>query len=160
MMVTAGIYICMNLAKALRDRWVQGQLVLLAGTGAAGPVLGGASPWSRASGIVLLLLGLSLAAWSARTLGAGLTPEPEPPPEAQLIRSGPYRFFRHPIYTGVIAGVTGWTLLWSSWLAGIGVWLVLAVFFHAKAEVEERWLRARFPEYGDYMRQVPRKLIW
>lgn len=159
-MVTGGIYICMKLAKALRDRWVQGQLVLLAVTGAIGPVLGGASPWSRASGIVLLLLGLSLAVWSAGALGAALTPEPEPLPEAQLIRSGPYRFFRHPIYTGVIAAVSGWTLIWSTWLAGLGVALVLAVFFRAKAEVEERGLRARFPEYDDYMRRVPRKLIW
>jgi protein-S-isoprenylcysteine O-methyltransferase Ste14 len=150
----------MNLAKAIRDRWVQGQLVLLALSGAIGPVLGGASPRSRVAGLVLLLLGLGLAAWSAQTLGAALTPEPEPLPEAELIQSGPYRLFRHPIYTGVIVAVSGWTLIWSSWQVGLGVALVLAVFFSAKAGVEERWLRARFPQYVDYMRRVPRKLIW
>ena len=160
-MVTGGIYICMNLSKSVRDPWVQAQLLLFALSGAAGPVLGGAaSRLVRLAGMVLLLAGLGLAGWSARTLGRALTPEPEPLPDTQLVQTGPYAIVRHPIYTGVIAAIVGWTLIWSTGILALAVAIVLAAFFTAKAGVEERWLRVRFPEYAEYARRVPRKVIW
>ena len=158
--VTGGIYICMNLSKAVRDPWVQAQLLLFGLTGAAGPLLGGASALTRAAGVVLLLAGLAFAGWSARTLGRALTPEPEPLPDTQLVQNGPYAIVRHPIYTGVTAAVVGWTLIWSTGIVAAAVAIVLAGFFSAKAGVEERWLRARFPESAEYARRVPRKVIW
>jgi protein-S-isoprenylcysteine O-methyltransferase Ste14 len=45
-------------------------------------------------------------------------------------------------------------------IVAVAVAIVLAGFFSAKAGVEERWLRARFPEYAEYARRVPRKVIW
>ena len=151
----------MNLSKAIRDPWVQAQLVLLAAAAVAGPVLGGGgSKLLRAGGVLLLFAGLGFAIWGARMLGAGLTPEPEPLPDAFLVQSGPYGMVRHPIYAGVAAAVTGWTLIWSSWIVAVGVAAALLAFFSAKAGAEERRLRARFPEYAAYARRVPRKVIW
>jgi protein-S-isoprenylcysteine O-methyltransferase Ste14 len=54
----------------------------------------------------------------------------------------------------------GWTLIWSTGILALAVAIVLAAFFTAKAGVEERWLRVRFPEYAEYARRVPRKVIW
>jgi protein-S-isoprenylcysteine O-methyltransferase Ste14 len=54
----------------------------------------------------------------------------------------------------------GWTLIWSTGIVAVPVAIVLAGFFSAKAGVEERWLCARFPEYAEYTRRVPRKVIW
>jgi protein-S-isoprenylcysteine O-methyltransferase Ste14 len=161
MIVTGGIYICMNFSKALRDRWVQAQLLLLAVTGTLGPALDRAGPPPvRALGVALLLLGLGFAIWGARALGPALTPEPEPVADARLVQSGPYRLVRHPIYTGVALAVSGWTLAWSTWLVALGVGIVLLMFFSAKAGVEERWLRERFPGYDEYARRVRRKVLW
>jgi protein-S-isoprenylcysteine O-methyltransferase Ste14 len=60
----------------------------------------------------------------------------------------------------VVASLVGWTLIWSTWLPALIVGLVLAAFFSAKAAAEERWLRARFPEYDGYAKRVSRKVIW
>ncbi|MGH7517561.1 MAG: methyltransferase family protein [Gemmatimonadales bacterium] len=164
----------MNLSKALRDRWVRAQLALLLVLDASGPllprfaslgpldlVLNRIDPWPyRAAGIVIGVLGFAFAAWGARALGAALTPEPEPLPDASLVRTGPYGIVRHPIYTGIVAASTGWTLAWSNWTLALLVGIVLLGFFEAKARVEERWLAGRFPEYAKYARRVRRRLVW
>jgi protein-S-isoprenylcysteine O-methyltransferase Ste14 len=174
MIVTRGIYICMNLAKAARDPWVRAQFALLlvldasgpllprfASLGPLDPVLNRIDPWPyRAAGIVIGVLGFAFAAWGARALGAALTPEPEPLPDASLVRTGPYRIVRHPIYTGVIATSAGWTLAWSNWTLALLVGIVLLSFFEAKARVEERWLSTRFPGYEEYARRVRRRVLW
>jgi protein-S-isoprenylcysteine O-methyltransferase Ste14 len=172
-MVTGGIYICMNLAKAVRDRWVQAQFALLLLLAASGPllprygslgpldpVLNRIDPWpTRVAGIVACLLGFAFAAWGALTLGAALTPEPEPLPDASLVESGPYGLVRHPIYTGIVVASAGWTLAWSNWTLALAIGVVLACFFEAKAGVEERWLRARFPSYAGYAQRVRRRVV-
>jgi protein-S-isoprenylcysteine O-methyltransferase Ste14 len=174
MIGTGGIYICMNLAKAARDPWVQAQFALLlvldasgpllprfASLGPLDPVLNRIDPWPyRAAGIVIGVLGFAFAVWGARALGPALTPEPEPLPGASLVRSGPFEIVRHPIYAGVIVTSTGWTLAWSNWTLAIVVCVVLIAFFEAKAQVEERWLRTRFPGYEEYAGRVRRRVLW
>ena len=88
MMVTAGIYICMNLTKAVRDRWVQAQFALLllldasgpllpryASLGPLDPVLNRIDPWPiRAVGIVVCLLGFAFAALRKGALEGACVP--------------------------------------------------------------------------------------
>ena len=126
----------------------------------------GAGPWWRgqwpgraapAIGGALVLAGAWLGLAGVRVLGMNRTPFPEPKPGSQLVTTGIYARVRHPLYASVIALGFGWALLWRSGPA-LALAAAQAVFFHAKARLEERLLRERFAEYADYIRRVPRLL--
>ena len=118
-----------------------------------GAVLGPA----RWLGLGLFLGGGLLFLAGALTLGSELTPFPRPRDDAHLVQDGPYGLARHPIYGGGVIAIVGWALLNGGWL-GLLAAAGMALFFDAKAGVEERWMMQRFPEYAAYRRRV-RKLI-
>lgn len=163
----------MDLAKAARDPWVWGQIALLilvgavapllprhVGLGAVDAVLNRVDPsWIRWLGGVLLVAGLGVAVWGARSLGPSLTPGTEPLPDAPLVVAGPYARVRHPIYLGIVLALAGYTVAWSNWTLGLLLGMVALKFFEAKATAEERWLLARYPLYEPYMRHVPRRIL-
>lgn len=112
---------------------------------------------ARWVGLGLFLAGGALFLAGAVKLGPGLTPFPRPNADARLVQSGAYGLARHPIYGGGIIAIVGWALLNGGWL-GLVAAALMAIFFDAKARVEERWMLGQFPEYAAYRRRV-RKLI-
>lgn len=110
--------------------------------------------WVRIAGFPLILGGVGFAIWSGRTLGSALTPYPLPSEEAMLVERGPYGIVRHPIYVAGLLIFLGYGLL-SSVPATAAVAL-LAVLWHLKAGVEERYLTDRFTGYAEYARRVRR----
>jgi protein-S-isoprenylcysteine O-methyltransferase Ste14 len=106
---------------------------------------------------VLLLGGGAFAVLGIVGLRENLTPNPRPREGGRLVDTGIYGIVRHPIYTGVIAAAAGWSLLAAS-LPGLGLAVLLAVFFDTKARREEAWLAAAYPAYPAYRRRV-RKLV-
>jgi protein-S-isoprenylcysteine O-methyltransferase Ste14 len=103
-------------------------------------------------GFAVAALGFALAVWAAVTMGQSLSPFPRPPRGAELIDRGPYRVLRHPIYVGGALFFAGLSLVFSVY--GLGLTAVLALFWLAKARLEERHLVARFPAYDDYRRRT------
>jgi protein-S-isoprenylcysteine O-methyltransferase Ste14 len=66
-----------------------------------------------------------------------------------LSTSGPYRFVRHPIYSGLLAAMLGTALVNN--LLGLVVAAVLIAYFYFCGIVEERNLTATFPTaYPEY----------
>lgn len=110
-------------------------------------------------GAILSGIGVGVVLAGALTLGRNLTPFPKPRDKTQLVQHGIYSVIRHPLYTAVIFIAFGWALLCQSWPALLAA-LTLIPFFHVKAGREERWLRQKFPEYGDYERCVRRFIPW
>jgi protein-S-isoprenylcysteine O-methyltransferase Ste14 len=116
------------------------------------------SPWLL--GLLPLLVGVTLYLWCAGAftfIGKG-TPAPIDAP-VYLVRSGPYRWVRNPMYLGVLAIIVGQAILFRS-VALIGyallVWLIVHLFV---VSVEEPSLRRQFGEgYEAYIRAVPRWL--
>jgi protein-S-isoprenylcysteine O-methyltransferase Ste14 len=163
----------MDLAKAARDPWVWGQLALFLVIGFAAPLLprhvnlGNADfmlnridpAWIRVLGGGLLLLGLLVLVWGIRSLGRSLTPGTEPLSDGELVTSGAYTHVRHPIYTGLVLALAGYTLAWSNWTLALLFGFLALKYFQGKAAVEEDWLMERFPGYKSYMRRVPRQVI-
>jgi protein-S-isoprenylcysteine O-methyltransferase Ste14 len=130
------------------DRWVVAQFVLFALIGASWFV----GPGVTRLGFLVAALGLVLGVWAGRTMGPSLSAFPKPPRHAELVVRGPYRYLRHPIYVGGFLFFAGLSLVFSVW--GLALTAVLALFWVAKARLEERHLVARFPRYADYRRRT------
>lgn len=108
-------------------------------------------------GAALLLAGALVAVAAVRSLGRAMTPFPRPLEGAQLVETGPYRVVRHPVYTGGLLFLVGWSLIAGP--VALALTLALAVLWAGKIAVEERYLRAAHPGYDDYANRVPRRLV-
>lgn len=111
-------------------------------------------------GLLPLLLGVSLYFWCAGAfsfIGKG-TPAPIDAP-IFLVRAGPYRRVRNPMYVGVLTTIIGEAILFHSLpLAGYALlfWLTTHLFVTL---VEEPVLLQQFGEsYEAYLNTVPRWL--
>ena len=103
-------------------------------------------------GVVLFVAGLSLALWARLYLGKNWGMPMSEKDKPELVTSGPYRFVRHPIYTGVMFAALGTGLTVSL------VWLLLfvfcAVYFTFSAFQEEKYLIRQFGKsYIEYRRR-------
>jgi protein-S-isoprenylcysteine O-methyltransferase Ste14 len=107
--------------------------------------------------VVLLAIGLFLSA--ARTFRAAATPVPGNQPTTTIVRTGPYRFSRNPIYLAfslLQLGIALW--LNSLWLV-VTLLPAVAVMSLVVIPREERYLEARFPsDYPPYKTSVRRWL--
>jgi protein-S-isoprenylcysteine O-methyltransferase Ste14 len=110
-------------------------------------------------GATLVAVAIALLSYSVMEFRAARTPVPARKPTTVIVRSGPYRFSRNPIY-----------LAFSLLQLGIGVWVnslwLLATLVGAVAlmqcvviPAEERYLERRFgAQYLDYKASVRRWL--
>ena len=96
-------------------------------------------------GVVLTGVGAVLAIWARRSLGANWSDKVVLKVDHELIGSGPYRYLRHPIYTGVLLAVAGSALTIGEW-RGIAALLLLGTNYYVKATREEKILAAQFGE--------------
>jgi protein-S-isoprenylcysteine O-methyltransferase Ste14 len=113
--------------------------------------------WLRVLGLAIIAIGGVFGTGGALALGRNLTPFPKPIEGGTLVTSGVYRWVRHPIYTGLILGTLGWSL-WRENLLGVGLAVLLFVFFDLKSRREERWLMEAYSGYAEYRHHV-KKLI-
>ncbi|HWH11416.1 MAG TPA: isoprenylcysteine carboxylmethyltransferase family protein [Solirubrobacteraceae bacterium] len=115
------------------------------------------SPVLEAIGAIVFALGIGLAIWArvrlGRNWGMPMTRKAEP----ELVTSGPYRFVRHPIYSGLLAGLLGTALVTN--LIGLVVVVILCGYFYYCASVEEKNLTATFPTAYPAYRSATKMLI-
>ncbi len=113
--------------------------------------------WPRA-GLGLLFIGHGLVVWAALSLGPSFGLRPRIIAEHRLVRHGPYRFVRHPLYTGLHALDLGTFVLAPCALFLLS--LIAAVVGNTmRARAEERVLLARYGDaYRAYARSVGRFL--
>ena len=116
-------------------------------------------PWLQGLGILLLAAGGLFGTWGMIALGRNLTPFPKPIEGGNLVTTGPYAWVRHPIYTGLILGTLGWSLLRAN-LGGVMLAAALFVFFDLKSRQEERWLVEAYAGYAEYQRRVRKLIPW
>jgi protein-S-isoprenylcysteine O-methyltransferase Ste14 len=108
-------------------------------------------------GVVVFASGIALAIWARVHLGRNWGMPTTQKAEPELVTSGPYRFIRHPIYSGILTGVLGTALATN--LIGLIIVVVLGAYFYYSASVEEKNLTAAFPTAYPAYRASTKMLI-
>lgn len=113
--------------------------------------------WFRRSGVGVALLGFVLLQWSHQALGRNWSDEPRLLTGQGLVRSGPYRWIRHPIYSAFLLIFSSPLLIAANWFLG-AMWIGMATLdVLRRIRIEEALLLRHFgDEYRVYMRVTGR----
>lgn len=104
--------------------------------------------------VTLTALGAAFAILARAHLGKNWSGVVTIREEHQLIRTGPYKYIRHPIYTGLLVALIGTALVIGEWRAVVGLGVILLGFIN-KARKEESFLRTQFgAEFEDHKRHT------
>jgi protein-S-isoprenylcysteine O-methyltransferase Ste14 len=146
-------------------RFLKYWLPLIVGTALVLPWRGGegtllrvrfapSGPWLPLLGVLLLWAGVAFAIWARATLGRNWSAVVQVKRDHELVERGPYRWVRHPIYTGLLMAYLGTSFALGEWRGLLGTAIVAGSFWF-KLRLEERWMGEQFgARYEDYMRRV------
>ena len=116
-----------------------------------------AGPAVAVAAVVLFATGLLLRWWAIVTLGRFFTVDVTIEKDHELVERGPFRWVRHPSYTGVLLAFVGWAVTLWNWVAMAVVLVPIFVAFVRRMNVEEEALqRALGDRYAAYMRRTKR----
>jgi protein-S-isoprenylcysteine O-methyltransferase Ste14 len=116
-------------------------------------------PSIKVVALTIILVGLVLSVYCLSWLGKSYSVMAT---ARKLVTGGPYRFVRHPLYAAEFLMMLGITIANFS-PAAVLIFLAALCFQLRRAVNEEGILRAAFPEYEQYAREVPRiipRLPW
>jgi protein-S-isoprenylcysteine O-methyltransferase Ste14 len=105
-------------------------------------------------GLALVAAGMLFSFWARAVIGRNWSGTVTVKEDHELVRRGPYRLVRHPIYTGLLAAATGTAVIYLRPLGFVGV-LVIAAGLWYKLRMEEEFMLQQFgDEYQIYRTQV------
>jgi len=114
--------------------------------------LAGAFQWL---GLILMVAGAAFRQWALIHLGRFFSRTVQIESEHKVISTGPYRWIRHPAYTGMIAVYTGLSMAIGTWLGTLTAFVVVTASLLYRIRVEEQaLLTALGNEYREYRQQT------
>ena len=105
-------------------------------------------------GLTISIQGLIISIQAFIDLGDNLTPLPYPMNVSNFIKKNSYKNNRHPLYKGLLLISLG-IFISSFSLIHLFLLLLLAYILKTKAIKEEERLKIKFPEYEEYIEEVP-----
>ena len=94
-------------------------------------------PWPDVAGLAVMWLGLAVRVWAITVLGRSFRTTVEIDDNQRVIQSGPYRWIRHPSYTGVLLLAAGYGLAMGNWLSLVITLAVPCAAMLRRISVEE-----------------------
>jgi len=113
--------------------------------------------WLAVVGLVLFLLGVGIAIWARVHLGRNWGTPMSQKDEPELVTTGPYRWVRNPIYSGVILAGIGTALAVNVYL--LVVVALVGSYFVYSAFMEEHFLEQRLPAQYPPYKHATKRLI-
>lgn len=109
--------------------------------------------------LAFLLSGLALRWIAILTLGRFFTPNVAIHPGQRVIRTGVYRYIRHPAYSGLLLAFLGLGVAFGNWLSLLVIFIPIMAALLYRIRVEESALVEMLGrEYADY-RKATKRLV-
>ena len=102
--------------------------------------------------------GLALRTWAVVLLGPWFTWNVTVQAGQQLVSRGPYRFIRHPSYTGALITFVASCVILRSWVVALVAAFTLVIAFRRRIRYEEGLLVKTLPGYQAYMSRTSKLL--
>ena len=110
--------------------------------------------WPSA-GAAITVVGLALTVWARQGLGANWSATVAVKQDHELVLTGPYRYVRHPIYSGLLLAFVGAALARGDWRGMLAV-PIAGLALRRKWRLEERFMVETFgAAYSDYAARTP-----
>ncbi len=175
-------WLVFEFAMAVRQRWrvtgrpardptgvvlsacIGGSIFAAVRLGRDGPLLWpGGRVWPVVAGIALIAAGVGLRAWSIATLGRFFQYQIQVQAGHRVVTGGPYRYVRHPSYSGIALVLAGIALATGDVLSAAAVAVLGGAGLAVRIRTEERQLTdALGPEYERFAAQRKRLVpgVW
>ncbi|TJX15954.1 MAG: isoprenylcysteine carboxylmethyltransferase family protein, partial [Mesorhizobium sp.] len=103
--------------------------------------------------VVVTLAGMAFLVWARQSLGRNWSQTVSAKQDHELVTSGPYRYVRHPMYTGgMVAGIGSAIVVGGGF---IFLLILLGSLFLWRVGAEDRLLAVQFPnEFPAYARRT------
>ena len=111
--------------------------------------------WRTELSVALFIAAAALSWTSSRALRGQLRIDAGLGADHKLVRSGPYRLVRHPIYTSMLFVICAIAVIVTPWPLFLGSLILFIVGTEIRVRTEEKLLASRFgDEFADYKRAV------
>ena len=108
-------------------------------------------------GIALVIGGVIFRWYAVHLLGRYFSVRLGVQPGQTVMTKGPYRWIRHPSYTGSLITMLGFGFAFTNWLCLVSVPLIVFIGYSYRVNIEERMLvNALGDSYREYMNHTKR----
>jgi protein-S-isoprenylcysteine O-methyltransferase Ste14 len=144
--------------RLLQSIWIWAAAILLFGRTLVNTPLGlrfvPQTPVTLAVGIAVLFAGGAIAWWARLIIGRNWSASVQIKQDHELVQRGPYRFVRHPIYTGFLFSLVGTAIVIGQWRGVLAVVLAF-IGWLIKSRQEETFMTQQFgAKYDEYRRHT------
>ena len=114
--------------------------------------------WPVIAGIVAIVAGIGLRAWSIATLGRFFQYQIEIQAGHRVVTTGPYRYVRHPSYTGIALALIGFALASDDVFSLLAVVVLGGIGLVVRIRAEERQLAealgAEYERFAEHRKRL------